>query len=147
MTIDGLIKTDLNIIRNADGDIYHGLKEVDPGFVGFGEAYFSTIKHCSIKAWKKHLDMTMNFIVPVGRIGIAIYDDRVDSRTNGVFNSYILSPKAYFRLTIPPLLWVGFKGLSDSDSFLLNIANITHNPNEVVHKTIDEIKFNWSELK
>ncbi len=89
----------------------------------------------------------MNFIVPLGKIGVVIFDDRHNSKTNGVFNSYILSPDNYIRLTIPPRLWVGFKGLSNTDSFLLNLADITHNPNEVVNKDINEIEFNWSELR
>jgi|TARA_B100001540_G_C15204321_1_gene372230 dTDP-4-dehydrorhamnose 3,5-epimerase and related enzymes len=147
MKIEDLISTDLEIIKNRHGDVYHGMKETDPGFTRFGEAYFSSIKHNSVKAWKKHLEMTMNFIVPLGKIGVVIFDDRHNSKTNGVFNSYILSPDNYIRLTIPPRLWVGFKGLSNTDSFLLNLADITHNPNEVVNKDINEIEFNWSELR
>jgi len=39
---------------------------------------------------------------------------------------------------------MGFQGLSDSGSILLNIANIEHNPREVDKKNLEQIEFNWS---
>jgi len=42
------------------------------------------------------------------------------------------------------MIWVGFQGLGRQTSFVLNIANIEHSPEEVERKELDEIKFNWS---
>ena len=55
--------------------------------------------------------MTLNLIVPVGAVRVVIVDERVDS-TNmwSISRSYILSPETYQRLTVPPMLWVGFQG-------------------------------------
>jgi hypothetical protein len=39
---------------------------------------------------------------------------------------------------------MGFKGLSNEDSMLLNIANIEHDSNEADHLEIDKINYNWS---
>ena len=50
----------------------------------------------------------------------------------------------YARLTVPPMIWVGFQGLGRQTSLVLNIANIEHSPEEVERKELDEIKFNWS---
>ena len=47
------------------------------------------------------------------------------------------------RLTIPPLIWVGFQGLAETDSILLNIANIEHNPQDVDRKNIEQINYDW----
>ena len=55
-------------ISNAGGDVWHALKSTEDSFIGFGEAYFSWVDPGSIKAWKKHLDMTINLIVPIGMV-------------------------------------------------------------------------------
>tara|TARA_B100000767_G_scaffold251159_1_gene253943 strand:+ start:804 stop:1235 length:432 start_codon:yes stop_codon:yes gene_type:complete len=141
--IDGVLFTPLSIIEAQGGDVLHAMKSVDPGFSGFGEVYFSSIKPGSIKGWKLHSEMVLNIVVPVGVIRFVIFDNRKDSKTKGRFNDYVLSRKNYGRLTIPPGLWVGFQGRGAEESFLLNIANIPHNPSESMLKELDEINFDW----
>ena len=85
VTIEGVIVTPLKQIYNPRGDVWHAMKCSDPGFDGFGEAYFSTIYHKDTKPWKKHLRMTLNFVVPVGKIRVVIFDDRPESPTKGEF--------------------------------------------------------------
>ena len=140
--ISGIILTPLKQIFHPQGDVFHAMKKSDDGFAGFGEAYFSTIAKGEIKAWKKHTEMTLNLIVPVGKIRFVAYDDRENSATKGVFNEFILSLKNYARLTVPPHIWLAFKGI-DEKNLLLNIANLEHNPNEIVRKNLEEICFCW----
>ena len=103
----------------------------------------SQIEKDAVKAWKRHKQMTLNLIVPVGEIRFIFFDDRVAE--NSQFQEVIISKKNYCRLTIPPMIWMGFQGLSDGISVLLNIANIEHNTDEVDKKKIEEIKFNWND--
>ena len=42
------------------------------------------------------------------------------------------------------MIWVGFQGLDEDMSILLNIANIEHSPEEIDQKELDEINFDWS---
>ena len=42
------------------------------------------------------------------------------------------------------MVWMGFQGLSESGSMLLNIADIEHDPDEVDRKEMNEINYNWS---
>ena len=124
----------------------HGLKKSDLGFEGFGEAYFSSIEYGSIKAWKMHKKMTLNLLVPKGFVRFIIYDDRKGSPSYKKFDEVLISRKSPLRLTVPPLLWFGFQGLSNTNSLILNIANIEHDPNEVERKNIDEIKYIWEKI-
>ena len=140
--IKGVIITPLKIIDTPGGNVMHAMKESDTGYDNFGEAYFSEINHNTIKAWKRHKEMTLNLIVPVGEIRFVLFDDR--EAKNSQFQEFIISRNNYCRLTIPPMVWVGFQGLSDGVSVLLNIANIKHNLLEVDKKNIEEIEFNWS---
>ena len=137
-----LIITPLDIIKVNKGDVMHAMKSHDPGFSGFGEAYFSVVSYNAIKAWKRHHVMTLNLVVPVGKIRFVLFDDRKASNTQ--FQEVIISKDNYCRLTVPPMVWIGFEGLSDNGSMLLNIADIQHNPHEVDKKNIEQIEFNWS---
>jgi len=139
--IEDLLITPLDIIETDGGSIMHAIKESSAGYIGFGEAYFSQIDKGTIRAWKRHREMTLNLVVPVGEIKFVLFDDRVVSNTQ--FQEVIISKDKYCRLTVPPMIWMGFKGQSDGDSMLLNIANIEHDQYEVDKKLIEQIEFNW----
>ena len=140
--IKDLLITPLDIIETPGGNVMHAMKNDSPSYFGFGEAYFSEIEKNTVKAWKRHREMTLNLIVPLGKIKFVLFDDRKGS--NNRFQEVIISKENYCRLTVPPMIWVGFKGLSSFKSILLNIASIPHNPKEVDKKEIDKIQFDWS---
>lgn len=141
--IKDVIITPLNIINTNGGSVYHALKKTDNGFLSFGEAYFSSVEYKLIKGWKKHKKMTLNFIVPVGIIKFVIHDLRTSSKSYGFYQEITLSNENYNRLTIPPDLWFAFQGLAKNSNFLLNIANLIHDPNEVLSLELDKIKYDW----
>ena len=43
--IKNVLITPLDIINTPGGNVMHIMKEIDDGFVGFGEAYLSEINH------------------------------------------------------------------------------------------------------
>lgn len=120
------------------------MKSNDPGYAGFGEAYFSTIEPGTVKAWKRHRRMVLNLVVPIGSIRFVIHDDREGSPTYGEFNEVVLSKDNYYRLTISPMVWMGFQGVGKTPGLLLNIASIPHEPNEADKREIDKFDFDWS---
>ena len=132
----------LDVIDTPGGNVMHGMKETSIGYSGFGEAYFSQVNESAIKAWKRHKNMTLNLVVPVGKIKFVLFDDRDESNIR--FQEIIISRDNYCRLTVPPMVWMGFQGLSSEESMLLNIANIEHDPGEVDRLEIDKINYNWS---
>lgn len=142
--INGVLVSTLKIVSHPQGDILHAMKSSSPGFTGFGEAYFSTIYKGEVKGWKKHRKMTLNLVVPVGEIHFVIYDDREMSVTKGKYFEVILSSNNYKRLTVPPGLWLAFKGKSDDLNLLLNIADIEHDPSEATNTALGDIYFDWS---
>ncbi len=144
--IDGVIVTPVKIIDVTGGDVLHAMKCKDFGFAGFGEAYFSTVEQGAIKAWKRHKKMTLNLIVPVGKIRFVMFDERNESSTYGIYEKIVLSLENYCRLTVPPMVWLGFQGISKERAMLLNIASIPHDPNEADGKSVEEIEFDWSSL-
>ncbi len=135
--MDKIILTKLQKFDNPRGNVFHALKKSELTFAGFGEAYFSTIYKNDIKGWRRHNEMTLNLIVPVGEIEFVIYNDF----TNEFFTTK-LSLNNYQRLTIKPGLWVAFKGIEESN-LLLNLASIEHDPAESDLIPINEIQYEW----
>ncbi len=143
ITIEGVILTPLKRIDSPLGDIFHGMKKSDAGFVGFGEAYFTTINENQIKGWNKHNIMTLNLVVPVGKVIFVLYDGRERWRTKNNFFKVELSPDNYQRLTVPPGVWMAFKGNSNETNLILDIADMEHDPDEIEKLDLDQIKYNW----
>lgn len=142
--IDGVILSPLKVIPVDAGNVMHAFKNSDVGYNQFGEAYFSSVKYKHIKAWKRHLRMTLNLIVPVGEISFVLYDNRDNSKTKSHFFAITLSLNNYQRLTVPPDIWMGFQGVNDGLNLLLNIADMPHDPDEVERCEIDDIQYDWS---
>ena len=138
--VDKIKVTPLSTIAVKGGDVQHILKKDSGNFHGFGEAYFSSIEFNSIKAWKKHKQMTLNLVAPVGNILFIFIDP-----SNGYIRKEIIGEGNYKLLTVPPGIWFGFKGLKAGKNLLLNLANIAHDPEEIDRVGIDEFKVDWTE--
>ena len=84
--------------------------------------------------------MTLNLVCPIGEVKFVLVDE---TQNEILFQEYILSTKDYCRLTVPPKIWFGFQGLEITDSLILNIADLAHDPQEVERKNLDEIVYRW----
>jgi dTDP-4-dehydrorhamnose 3,5-epimerase len=133
----------LNSIHNPKGNIYHVLKKNQINSMNIGEIYMSEI-HCNeIKGWKKHHEMILNLIVPIGDIKFVIYDDRKFSKTNGEFWEITIGENNYCRLCIPPNVYVAFQGIQKNRNLLINIASIEHDPSEASNLELSQLEYKW----
>jgi dTDP-4-dehydrorhamnose 3,5-epimerase len=129
--IDGVIINPLKQIPDERGKVMHMLREDSDGFVGFGEIYFSCIYPGAIKGWHIHKRMTLNYAVLHGNIKFVLYDDRPESLTKGEVQEIFLGPDNYCRVTVPPMIWNGFKGIGSEAAIVANCASIAHDPDEI----------------
>ena len=142
MKLDDILITPLSKIEVADGDVFHVMKKSDPGYVGFGEAYFSWISFGAIKAWKRHTQMTMNLVVPVGQVRLVFC--YFNANGSDTFRVEEIGSDRYARVTVPPGIWFGFQGLHLPISLVLNIASLSHDPNEVERQSLNNINYDWN---
>lgn len=70
--INGVIVKTLIKIPDERGKILHMLRVDDEIFESFGEIYFSTVYPGVIKGWHLHMEMTLNYTVPVGMIKLVL---------------------------------------------------------------------------
>lgn len=128
-----IIFTPLKIIEGTGGKVLHGIKASSQGFIGFGEAYFSTISFGETKNWRKHLRMTCNLIVPIGCVKFSIVDEPASlSAGELITQKFELSPVNYGRLTIPPGYWFNMQGTDPKINLVLNIADQEHDASELL---------------
>lgn len=138
--------TPLKQIKDERGKVMHMLKATDPYFEKFGEIYFSWIYANKIKAWSKHLKMSMNYAVPVGNVKVVLFDDRKDSNTFGKIAEYYLGEDNYYLLTIPNNIWYGIIEIGKLQAMVANCATIVHDTLEIIKlDPFDpKIPYNWS---
>ena len=140
VSLDDILVTPLKRIPTVGGDVLHALKKTDAGFDGFGEIYFSWVEQGAIKAWKYHKRMTLNLVVPVGEVSFVFH---LTNQKNN-FRTENIGEERYVRLTVPPGIWFGFQGIASERSLLMNVADMVHDPDEVLGKKTSEIVYNWS---
>lgn len=126
------------ISTNKSGEVMHYIKRSDIGYIDFGEVYFSWINYGMIKAWKKHLKMTLNLVVPYGSVRFVFYLPDEDK-----FRIEEIGYKNYKRIVVPPGIWFGFKGIEKEKNLVSNFSDVQHNPNEVMQVDKNKFIFDW----
>ena len=123
----------------------HMLREDSAVFQRFGEVYFSTVYPGAIKGWHRHKRVTINYAVPHGDIKFVIYDDREGSPTRGKTQEIFLSPRSYNLVTVPPMVWYGFKGVGQVEAIVVNCATHPHDPTEAERRPAFDpsIPYDW----
>ena len=143
--IDGVVITPLKQIFDERGKVMHMLRDDSSVFSKFGEIYFSCTYPGAIKAWHMHTEMTLNYAVIHGSIKCVLFDDRPGSKTKGNIEEFFLSPENYCLITVPPMIWNGWKGIGNKTSIVANCATIAHDPNEITRKPATDlsIPYDW----
>jgi dTDP-4-dehydrorhamnose 3,5-epimerase len=146
MPIDGLTVRPLRRIPDERGAVLHMLRCDDEGFEAFGEIYFSLVYPGVVKGWHRHHEMTLNYAVPVGMVKLVAFDDRPGSPTNGEVVELHIGELDYALVTIPPMVWNGFKGEGTVPALVANCATIPHRPDEIdrLDPFSDRIPYDWS---
>lgn len=145
-TIHDVQVTPLRRIPDERGAVFHMLKESDPAFERFGEIYFSLVYPDVVKGWHIHKRMTLNYAVPIGMVKLVCYDARDGSPTKGVVQELHIGELNYALVTIPPLIWNGFKGAAGGAALVANCATTAHDPDEICRMDpfTDEIPYDWA---
>lgn len=144
--IEGVHVRPLRKIPDERGAILHMLIEDDPYFERFGEIYFSAVYPGVIKGWHIHKKMTLNYAVIVGAIKLVLYDDREGSPTKGQVQELVVGEENYCLVTIPPMVWNGFKGVGTETAIVANCATLPHDPTEISRKDPFDpsIPYDWA---
>lgn len=145
ININGVKITPLKKIEDDRGKLLHMLRKESVIFQKFGEIYFSFTNLNIIKGWYRHKKNTLNIAVIFGECKFVLYDKRLLSPTKNNIFEINLSLKNYSLLTIPPMIWYGFKTIGEDKSIIANCTTLEHSSNEMERYPINTIKipFEW----
>ena len=136
------MSTQLSTFDVSGGTVMHGIKKNDIGYVGLGEVYFSYINPNAVKAWKKHNRMTLNLVVPSGKVRFVFCDPLRDYQ----YRVEDIGEDNYVRLTVPPGIWFGFQGIALQPSLVTNIADLQHDAAEVERQAVSSFDYQWEKV-
>ncbi len=129
------------------GRLVEILRRDEAFFQGFGQVYMTTVGFGVVKAWHYHRLQTDHFFVLKGMLKLVLYDDREASESYGRVNEIFLGDYNPLLVKIPPMVYHGFKGISQEETLVLNLPTEAYN-----HKSPDEfrldphnskIPYNW----
>jgi len=143
--INGVKIKSLEKTCDERGMVMHMLRSDDPEFEKFGEIYFSCVYPGVVKGWHIHKKMTLNYAVVRGMIKLVLYDDRPKSPTKGKLMEIFVGNNNYVLVTIPPLVWNGFKGIGTEMAIVANCATQPYDPDEISRRDPfeNDIPYDW----
>ena len=87
-----------------------------------------------------HKKMTLNLVVPVGEVRFNF----IELENNAIKNrsQITIGSSNYSRITVPPSIIFGFKGISDGINVVTNISNLVHDNEECINLEENSFQFN-----
>lgn len=128
--IEGVETKKLRVIPDERGWLMEILRRDDEIFKNFGQVYLTTAYPDVVKAWHYHKLQTDNFTCIKGMMKVALYDDRKDSSTLGEVNEFFVGDRNPMLISVPPLVYHGFKAVGDETAYFLSIPTHAYNYQE-----------------
>ena len=145
--IKGVNVKKLKIISDDRGRLMEILRSDDKVFKKFGQVYMTTANPGVVKAWHWHALQEDNFTCVQGKMRLALYDARKSSPTYKEVNDFIISPDEPMLVTIPKMVYHGFKCVSDCEAIVINTVTLPYNYKKPDGCRIDpydnDINYDW----
>ena len=146
--IDGVKFRKLRVIPDERGRLMEMLRSDDEMFKKFGQVYMTTTYPQVIKAWHYHKLQYDSFIAIKGMVKLVCYDARESSLTKGEINEFFVGAHNLAIIQIPPMVYHGWKCISESESWVINVVSELYNyenPDEYrLPFDTKEIPYDWS---
>ena len=133
--IDGVAVKKLKVVSDERGWLTEILRNDDPAFRKFGQVYATTAYPGVVKAWHCHKKQWDNFACVNGMMKVALWDSRPESPTYRVINEFFVGIHNPCLITVPPLVYHGFKCIGKDIAFFVNVPSETYN-----YKKPDDIR-------
>lgn len=118
----------LTVHPDERGRLFELLRRDEPMFSRFGQAYLTTTYAGVVKAWHRHHKQDDYFVCIRGMVRLVIHDDRIESHTRGHTDEFIIGEHNLQLVVVPAGTWHGWKTISDTESWVLNLPTEAYNP-------------------
>ena len=138
----------LKVVPDERGRLMEILRADDNLFRGFGQLYMTTAYPGVVKAWHYHKKQWDHFVCVRGMMKVVLYDSRENSPTHGEVDEFFLGEHRPILLQIPPLVFHGFKCISEYEAIVINCPTevyVYDDPDEFrVDPHKNDIPYDWS---
>lgn len=145
--IHGVKTKKLKVLTDERGRLMEILRCDDDIFGKFGQVYFTTAFPGVTKAWHYHKKQDDHFVCIQGKMRLALYDDRVKSKTYKEINEFELGLDNPLLVKIPKGVYHGFKCVSPEEAIVINLPTLPYNPKKPDEYRIDawdnQIPYDW----
>jgi dTDP-4-dehydrorhamnose 3,5-epimerase len=145
--ISGVYLKKLRLIADERGWLMEILRADDEIFEKFGQVYLTTAYPGVVKAWHYHKKQTDNFTCVHGMMKVVLYDNRKESPTCGSLMELFVGEKNPLLISVPPLVYHGFKAIGPQTAFFVSIPTLPYNyeePDEYrLPPDTPEIPYDW----
>ncbi len=117
----------LKLIPDYRGRLMEILRNDDPLFKKFGQAYMTSIKPNIVKAWHYHKKQTDNLTCVNGKLRVGLYDARKNSPTKGKTQEIILDSNNPLLVQIPPGIYHGWENMEDEEAIVISLPDLPYN--------------------
>lgn len=146
--IDGVKIKKLRVIPDERGRLMEILRNDDELFEKFGQIYLTTAYPGVVKAWHYHKIQTDNFCCVNGMMKVVLFDSRDKSPTKGKINEFFAGIHNPVLIHIPPLVYHGFKCISEEEAIIINCPTEVYNYKEPDEFRLpahgSEIPYDWT---
>lgn len=118
--IEGVKTKPLKVMCDERGRLMEMLRSDDQIYKGFGQIYMTTAYPGVVKAWHYHRKQWDHFVVVAGMMKVVLFDPRDGSSTRGQVNEFFMGIHNPILLQIPPMVYHGFKCISDHEAVVIN---------------------------
>ena len=133
--IAGVNVKKLKVIPDERGKLMEILRSDEDIFEKFGQVYMTTAKPGVVKAWHYHKKQTDNFVCVYGKMRVALYDAREQSKTYKQINEFEIGMDNPLLIKIPSGVYHGFKCISEMEAIVINTITEPYD-----HKMPDEYR-------
>jgi len=114
----------------------------------FGQVYMTTAYPGVTKAWHYHKKQWDSMCVVRGMMKIVCYDSRDGSPTRGELNELFVGEHNPAVVTIPPMVYHGFKCISETEALVINTVSEPYDAKQPDEFRLDphknDIPYDWS---
>lgn len=154
--IEGVILRKLIIHKDPTGTLVETLRSdwqdvFNQNDLPFAMQYFSVTPPGIARdedQWHVHKYQEDRFVCIKGRIVVAVYDERENSKTKGNLNLFLMGPEKneeMFMIVIPRETYHGFMVVSKEPGYLLNFPTQLYNPQD--EGRILNKHFSWQKVR
>lgn len=145
--IEGVVVKKLGAICDERGRLMEVLRSDDEFYQDFGQLYLTTAYPGVTKAWHYHLKQTDHLCCVSGMLKIVLFDSREKSPTKGEINEFFVGAHNPALILIPPLVYHGFKCISETEAVVLNVPTKVYDRREPDEYRVDphsgEVPYDW----